>query len=151
MDRYFGLIQHQLEEVSTRLSALEDRATKVEDRARRSEDSIASLRTEMRERFISAEDSIASVRIEMRERFISVEDQIRTLTLRMQHGETRVEDSLGAIARDVAALKENQEQLTARVKNVELGIGDLNARIDTLGDDMRQRFRGVHERLAAVA
>jgi hypothetical protein len=37
------------------------------------------------------------------------------------------------------------------MKNVEIGIGDLNSRVDTLADDMRQRFRIVQERLGAAA
>jgi hypothetical protein len=74
-------------------------------------------------------------------RFISADEQSRTLTLRIQHFEVRVEDALGVVARDVTSLKEQTAQLTNRMKNVEVGIGDLNSRVDTLADEIRQRFR----------
>lgn len=139
-EKYFGLIQQELERTNVRLTAIEDRLTSLENRTGTLED--------LADRH---EQAIASLRLEMRERFISTDEQLRTLTLRMQHFEARVEDSLAIISRDIDAIDQNVAQLTGRMKNVETGIGDLNARVDILADDMRQRFRSVHERLGAAA
>jgi archaellum component FlaC len=115
------------------------------------EKALASLHAEMLERFNSVDERFNSVDERfnlvdkrfnsMDERFISADEQSRTLTLRIQHFEVRVEDALGVVARDVTSLKEQTAQLTSRMKNVEVGIGDLNARVDTLADGVRQRFR----------
>jgi septal ring factor EnvC (AmiA/AmiB activator) len=116
MDKYFGLIQQELERSNARVLAQDTRQE-------------------------SFEKALASLHVEMRERFISADEQSRTLTLRIQHFEVRVEDSLGVVARDVTALREQTGQLANRMKNVEVGIGDLNARVDTLAEEVRQRFR----------
>lgn len=140
LEKYFGLIQRELERTNTRLEAIENRLGSLENRVGALED-----------RSTSHEQALDTLRLEMRERFISIDEQLRTLTVRMQHFETRVEDSLAIISRDVGALDQSVAHLTVRMKNVEVGIGDLNGRVDTLGDDMRQRFRDVHERLGAAA
>jgi chromosome segregation ATPase len=130
MDRYFGLIQQELERYNARALTLDTRLDSFEN-------ALASIQVEMRERFNSVDERFNSVD----ERFISADEQSRTLTLRIQHFEVRVEDALGVVARDVTSLKEHTAQLTNRMKNVEVGIGDLNARVDTLADGVRQRFR----------
>ena len=153
-EKYFGLIQQELERTNVRLTAIEDRLTAVEDRLTAVEDRLTRLESRvgvLDDRADSHEQAIASLRLEMRERFISTDEQLRTMTIRMQHFEARVEDSLATISRDVAAVREDVSHLTVRMKNVEIGIGDLNSRVDTLADDMRQRFRIVQERLGAAA
>jgi chromosome segregation ATPase len=130
MDRYFGLIQQELERYNARALTLDTRLDSFEN-------ALASIQVEMRERFNSVDERFNSVD----ERFISADEQSRTLTLRIQHFEVRVEDSLGVVAREVTALREQTAQFTNRLKNVEVGIDDLNARVDTLADGVRQRFR----------
>jgi chromosome segregation ATPase len=137
MDRYFGLIQQELERYNARALTLDTRLDSFEN-------ALASIQVEMRERFNSVDERFNSVDERFNsvdERFISADEQSRTLTLRIQHFEVRVEDALGVVARDVTSLKEQTAQLTNRMKNVEVGIGDLNARVDTLADGVRQRFR----------
>jgi chromosome segregation ATPase len=144
MDKYFGLIQQELERYNARVLALDTRQESFEK-------ALASLQVEMRERFNAVDERFNSVderfnSVDERfnsvdERFISADEQSRTLTLRIQHFEVRVEDALGVVARDVTSLKEQTAQLTNRMKNVEVGIGDLNARVDTLAEEVRQRFR----------
>ena len=127
MDKYFGLIQQELERSNARVLALDTRQESFEKR--------------QEERFNAVHERFNAVD----ERFISIDEHLRTLTLRIQHFEVRVEDSLGVVARDVTALREQTGQLTNRMKNVEVGIGDLNARVDTLAEEVRQgfRFRGA--------
>jgi archaellum component FlaC len=144
MDRYFGLIQQELERSNARAQAFE---TRVEERF----DTVDERFNAMDERFNAVDERFNTVderfnAVDERfnavdERFISTDEQLRTLTLRIQHFEVRVEDSLGVVARDVTALREQTGQLTNRMKNVEVGIGDLNARVDTLAEEVRQRFR----------
>jgi chromosome segregation ATPase len=144
MDKYFGLIQQELERSNAGVLALDTRQESFEK-------ALASLTVEMRERFNSVDERFNSVDERFNsvdrsfnsvdERFISADEQSRTLTLRIQHFEVRVEDALGVVARDVTSLKEQTAQLTNRMKNVEVGIGDLNSRVDTLADEIRQRFR----------
>src|SRR5688500_17757050 len=126
-------LQAEMVRVNARLSSLEDRMSSLEDR------------------MSAVEDGQARMRTEMNERFISLEDQFRTLSLKTELFETRIESTLAVLSGELVAVKDQGWQLNARMKNIEVGIGDLNGRVDHLGDEMRQRFRLVNERLAAVA
>jgi|SRR5687767_4415066 len=97
----------------------------------------------LKEDNLSIRAELQLLRLEMRERFVSVDDQMRTLALRVQQFEAGTQ-------RELAGLKEDVSQLGDRMKNVETGIVGIHSRIDTLGDDMRQRFRSVNERLGGI-
>lgn len=144
MDRYFGLIQQELERsngraqafetrVEERFNAVDERFNAVDERF----DAVDERFDVVNKRFNAVDERFSAAD----ERYISIDEHLRTLTLRIQLFEVRVEDSLGVVARDVTALREQTGQLTNRMKNVEVGIGDLNARVDTLAEEVRQRFR----------
>jgi archaellum component FlaC len=137
LDRYFGLIQQELERSNARAQAFEtlvdERFNAVDERFNVVDERFNAVD----QRFNAVDEGFSAAN----ERFISIDEQLRTLTFRIQLFEVRVEDSLGVVARDVTALREQTGQLTNRMKNVEVGIGDLNARVDTLAEEVRQRFR----------
>jgi chromosome segregation ATPase len=158
MDRYFGLIQQELERSNARAQAFEmrqeerfnavhERFNAVDERFNAVDERFNAVDERFNavdERFNAVDERFNAVDQGFNaanERFISTDEHLRTLTLRIQHFEVRVEDSLGVVARDVTALREQTGQLTNRMKNVEVGIGDLNARVDTLAQEVRQRFR----------
>ncbi|MEX0892315.1 MAG: hypothetical protein WEB88_09100, partial [Gemmatimonadota bacterium] len=96
-------------------------------------------------------DAIDTRLLSIEERFIGVDDQFRTLTIRMEFFEQRVDHRLHRLTNEMTLLRELTEQIDTRTRGTEIGVGDLNARVDTLAEDMRQRFRVVNDRLAAVA
>jgi len=78
--------------------------------------------------------------LEMRERFISVDDQLRA---------ARASDAL--LLERLAEVRDQSARQGERLDRVETGIADMNMRVDSLADDMRQRFRLVNERLGSAA
>ena len=92
----------------------------------------ASLQTEMRDRF-------ASLQTETRDGFESVD--ARLLSIERDVSAVWTETKAHGVA--IAGLSERIASLTERV-------GGLEKRIDSMNDDMRQRFRTVIERLAAL-
>lgn len=125
-ERYFELIQ--AEQVGLR--------TYMDQKIGALDEKIDALRAE----FLSEiHGEIGFLRTEMGERFQSVDEQVRTLTLRAQ----RVETAVDASRKEVGQLSHN-------IGRVETALIELNGRIDQLGDDMRQRFRGVNERLVVI-
>lgn len=138
-ERYFEGIQAQL----VRLESLPADLAELKD-------NVAGLKNDN----LSIRSQLESLRIEMNERFISVDEQMRTLTLRVQQFEAGTQRDLVLLKENVSNLgnrmKDMETQLGNRMKNIETGFVGLHGRIDTLGDDMRQRFRGLNDRLSAI-
>jgi chromosome segregation ATPase len=87
------------------------------------------------------------LRVEMNERFQSVNDRLDTNDKRL----ARLSDELEQFRAELVIVKHRVEQLDGRLASIDTGLHHLNMRVDGLGDDMRQRFRAVTERLANVA
>ncbi|MEX0890867.1 MAG: hypothetical protein WEB88_01775 [Gemmatimonadota bacterium] len=78
--------------------------------------------------------------LEMRERFISVDDQLRA---------ARASDAL--LLERLTEVRDQSARQGERLDRVETGIADITTRVDSLADEMRQRFRVVNERLGSAA
>jgi peptidoglycan hydrolase CwlO-like protein len=52
---------------------------------------------------------------------------------------------------EVSAISRRLDVVTARVEGLEAEMVRLNQRVDSLSDEMRQRFRVVTDNLAALA
>jgi chromosome segregation ATPase len=135
-ERYFELIQQQLSQHEAQFAALREISSSLRTDVGAVRTEMTASRTEMTERF-------GAMQTEMTERFISVDEQLRTLTMRVQQFEVRAQ-------RDLDAVKGAMTDLSQRMTAVEDSIVELHRRVDTLSDDMRQRFRGVNERLTSI-
>jgi len=131
MERFFELSQAQFGELGGQIAGIAECLDRVETR----------------KRFQAIDRRLHSIE----ERFIGVDDQFHTLTIRLERFEQRVDDRLDGVCREVGLLREHTQQIDARTRGIEIGMDALNARVDTLAEDMRQRFRVVNDRLAAVA
>jgi septal ring factor EnvC (AmiA/AmiB activator) len=85
------------------------------------------------------EASMQSLRVEMNERFQSVNDRLDAL-----------EQRTVAIAEGFQETRAELSKVVQRLDRVDTSIYELHQKLNGVGDDMRQRFRGVTERLAAV-
>ena len=108
---------------------------------------IGSLRSEMQEGFVS-------IRFEMGERFQSVLDRLDLVENRVDKGVVALQD----VHVEVGKLKLEVGNIKLEVGNLKLEVLKLDGRFDQmqmsvngLGDDMRQRFRAVNDRLSALA
>jgi len=162
-ERYFELLQQQLLEIHDQVTSLQGDITSMQGDITSMQGDITSMKgditsmqgdiTSMKGATGSMQADIASMkgdisdlkteqralRVEMNERFESVHDQLRTLTLRAQMVEGRLDDGLFIVKR-----------LDERMAAVEKSVLDLAARVDHVGDDIRQRFRVVTERLTSI-
>jgi len=152
-ERYFELIQTRFDGVDGRFDAIEARFDTLESKVDAQQLQIATLENAVArlEYAVSAQQDdnvsiraeLKSLRIEMQERFISIDEQLRTLTLRVQQFEANTD-------RNLAAVNDHVTHLGERMKSVETGVVGVHGRMDTLGDDMRQRFREVNDRLRGI-
>lgn len=90
-------------------------------------------------RFAAVDARFDAMSIEWNERFQGVLDRLDLLERRTDKVVAIVEE----LRTDVASLKNEIYKLDA-------GLDRLQKSVNGLGDDMRQRFRGVNERLSAV-
>jgi len=150
---YFGLIQKQFTEQNGEISSLRGQISAMQEQISSMDERLGRLEVRMDAsdarlgvmaiQIGGVRSDLETLRFEMRERFISADEQMRTLSQRVQVFETRVGDDLDIVVRQLASLQE-------RMKAVEEGNLNFNRRLDTLGDDMRQRFRLVIERLGEM-
>jgi peptidoglycan hydrolase CwlO-like protein len=73
------------------------------------------------------------------------------LALRLERFEKKTSADLSEIRQQLAHLSLRLDNLTARMGALEEAMLRLKGRIDALSEDMRQRFRVVHDRLSALA
>jgi chromosome segregation ATPase len=159
-ERYFELIQQQLIAQQGQITTMQGQITTMQGQITTMQGEIAEIRADvstlkvefaeiradvstLKNDTISIRSELASLRLEMTERFISVDEQMRTLTRRVQQFEENT-------TRELTGLKEGVSQLNDRMKSVETAVVGVHGRIDTLGDDMRQRFRVVNDRLSTI-
>jgi len=138
-DRYFELIQQQLQQMQGQLTTMQGQITAMQGQITAMQGQIADVQAEQK-----------ALRTEMNERFLTVDGHIRTLGLRMQLFESRVDSELIAIRQHVAQLDGRVERLDERMKVMETTLVGFSGRLETFGEDMHQRFRVVSERLATM-
>jgi predicted nucleic acid-binding Zn-ribbon protein len=144
--RQFALEARQVA-LEERQVALEARQVALEERQVALEERQVALEARQEQ----LDGSVAGLRVEMRERFLDMSEQFRTLVQRQDLSEERVLEELGGVSRQLAAVQDVLAQHGSRLQRLEVGVLDVNVRIDDLSSDMRQRFRLVHERLGAAA
>jgi archaellum component FlaC len=97
----------------------------------------------------------------VREGFLSVSDRFTSLDYRVRNVEERLDRVTAELVNRMDVLERTMndrfghlqsgvEGLRADVDRLAGDVGRLSGRVDVLGDDMRQRFRGVTDRIAAI-
>jgi len=165
VDRFDALrdsIVAHLEQVQIHLHAdIEAAAQGVERRLREEIRGVrldlAGVEQRLTRRLDSVDARLDALRAEMVERFESVDQRFRALELRMTLFENKVTDRLDVITAEmellkgkVAALDANLARLHTRLDPLEAALGSWAAGIAALGEDVKQRFRVVNERLTGI-
>jgi methyl-accepting chemotaxis protein len=129
LDRFEAGVEARFDAIEARFDAIEARFEAIEDRIATMDErfSTLALRVEHFENRV-----MAAVR--------DVRDQVAILAERIDVLEARV----GAVAGQV-------EEMNTRIEALEAGTLALSGRLDGVGEDMRQRFRIVNDRLAQMA
>ena len=164
-------LQAQITSLQTQVTSLQTQVTSLQTQVTSLQTQVTTLQSQVavvQDDQVSIRAELNSLRLEMTERFISSDEQIRTLTLRMEQfeantrrdlvslkdGTSRLDQRIFHLDERIFQLDERMKagfsQQDERMKSVETGIVGVHARIDSLGDDMRQRFRGVTERLGQI-
>ena len=136
MDQRFVLIEDRIGKLEDRIGKLEERIGKLEERVGRLEERFDRLELRTEERFESVFDHfrVLDRRLDNIEAvLVDVRAQMATLTARVDGAEHRV------------AL------VAERMQRLEKGYETLDLRVAGFADDVRQRFRLVNDRLAALA
>jgi septal ring factor EnvC (AmiA/AmiB activator) len=89
--------------------------------------------------------------LEFSERFIAMDERFRSMELRIEQFEGRVMDRLDRVETEVQAVRAALGRTDQRVAALEKQVLGLNTRLDTMADDMRQRFRVLNERVSELA
>jgi chromosome segregation ATPase len=89
--------------------------------------------------------------------FAKVDQRFDALQTEMRDGFRSVDERLCSLERDVNALWTESRRHTTEIAGLSgqiavltQRVGKLEKRLDTMSDDMRQRFRTVIERIAAL-
>ena len=127
------------------------------------------LEVRLEERLGARIDAVRiELRNEMRDGFISVDERFRSMEARLDRLEVRIaqlETRMGSLETRMSQMDTRMSQLDTRMNQLEARHGDIearlsaierelthiNTRLDTLSDDMRQRFRVLTDRVAALA
>jgi hypothetical protein len=94
---------------------------------------------------------LAGLEARFDDRLTSIDEKLATMTLRLDQFEARTTADLSEIRQQIAYLTLRGDNLATRMDRFEAGLVDLGQRMDGLGEDMRQRFRVVNERLSSLA
>jgi chromosome segregation ATPase len=123
-----------------RFAQLEARMTQLEARMTQQE-----ARQDRLERRLDALEA------QVREGFLGVNDRFQAMALAIEQFERRVQSSITAMQHDITKLKLQVDSLIERTDRLEDAVLHQTERLNGLGEDMRQRFRVVNERLAELA
>ena len=106
------------------------------------------LEVRLEERLGARIDAVRiELRNEMRDGFISVDERLRTVEARLD----RLEARLDRLEARMTQQDTRHAETEARLATIERELAHINTRLDTLSDDMRQRFRVLTDRVAALA
>ncbi len=132
-------LDRRMDLIATHIVAIDGRLDRLEDRVGRLEGSMDSLRTEVREGFLSVAD-----------RFTTLEYRMRNLEDRTALIEAAIPVLLDPITPVIAKLEAAMQGVREEMIRTRADIGNVNERLDGIADDMRQRFRGVSDRMMAI-
>ncbi|MEO7671901.1 MAG: hypothetical protein ABIV28_06725 [Longimicrobiales bacterium] len=132
-------IDGRLDGIDGRLDGIDGRLDRLEGRMDRLEVRMDSLRTEVREGFLSVAD-----------RFTTLEYRIRNLEDRIALIEAAIPVMLDPITPLIARLEAAMQGVREEMIRTRADLGNVNERLDGIADDMRQRFRGVTDRMMAI-
>jgi chromosome segregation ATPase len=130
-------------ELSARLDRLEERVGKLEER-------VGALE----ERVLRLEQHFDRFELRSEERFESVFDYFRVLDRRLDNIEASLVDvraQMATLTARVDGAERRVALMADRMHAIEKGYESLDARLALFADDVRQRFRVVNDRLAALA
>ncbi|MGQ0560304.1 MAG: hypothetical protein ACT443_00355 [Gemmatimonadota bacterium] len=128
-----------LEEVQNLRVAFEARMDALESRMDKLESQLSALRIEVTEKLMG-----------IGERFRSFGLQFGALEARVAQELTENRHKVELLMKSVEQLQDRQSDTGKRLNEFSIVVGTMTERIDTLADDMRQRFRLVNDRLAGI-
>lgn len=133
-------IEARLDRIEARLDGVEARLDGVETRL----DGVETRLDGVEGRLERLEDRVAAMDLKFSERLITVDDRFRTLGLAIELFEGRITGKVDGALEQLDHLDGRVGRLEIRFEGVESELVNVNGRLDTLGDDVRQRFRVVH-------
>jgi DNA repair exonuclease SbcCD ATPase subunit len=119
----------------------------LEDRLERIEREQTSLRLRFEDMQIAVDQRLSSFELRMS----TFETRILAIVTETQSELRQVGGRVDLLGEQVEGLSRRVDGLSNRAGNVEGNLVILTVRLDGLGDDMRQRFRVVNDRLAELA
>lgn len=157
-DRLTAMMASQFEAMQAhfdrRMDALERRVDALERRIESLERRVDAMDLKFEEKFIGVYERLASARLAQEQFERRVLDRLDTMAQEIAANREAInglrEDD-ARLREDLAALRDGVARLDERVSVVEVSLLGLNDRLDGLSEDMRQRFRTVNDRLAALA
>ena len=121
---------------------------------------LESMGTQQSERFRAIDarfDAIERRLSSIDEQFLSVNERFATMQLSIDQLTARVVSEVTDLRNEIARLSirvdhltEKVDRISGRLDRVDSGLLHFNERFDGLSSDMRQRFRIVNDRLAAL-
>ena len=139
-EHYFELIQMQLVDTDRRLTAVEQGVAGLDGR-------LGSVET----RLAAVEVGLGSLRTEVRERFEGTDGRLRVLAEGFQFLEGRTAAQIAPIDLRLSAVEQQMRSAQVQLGRMESNNVHLGLRLEEFGEDVRQRFRDLNERLAPVA
>lgn len=137
--RFVDLIQTRFQEIDARFDQMDARFDQIDARFDRLEGRVERI-----------ENQMTLMRSEMIERFLSVSDRLGAVERRVSHLDVAIRSEMDSLHSVAAGLRGDIDTLKQLTHSMDNGVHELTVRINDLGDDMRQRFRIVTERLVAV-
>ena len=129
LDNAFGMVSREFQRLHQRIDGLEQRMDALERR-------VHDLETRTDQGFV-----------EVSIRFKSVEGRLETLAKSV----TDLREQMFLLTPRIAGVESRLGQLVLRTEAVERAVNGVDERVSGLAADVGQRFRGVNDRLAALA
>jgi chaperonin cofactor prefoldin len=144
LDRLAEIITTSFERVENRLERLEQRMDALEQRMDASEQRVDNLHAEMIERFQAVNDRFATMDL----RFDQVISRIDHLGVRQEMLERQFEPFPDLVRELEKSMGSAFTASLKQLEGVQFHLVIVSERLDTISEEMRQRFRTVNERLS---
>ena len=148
-DRFVERIEDRFQDFDARFARLEARFAQIDARFDQMDERFAQMDErfdQIDERFDRLDASITTLRVEIGEKFQSVYDRLDALDDRVE----RLAAASDEVRHQLVLLRTDVDKLVIRLDRVDANVYGVTTRINGLGDDMRQRFRLVNERLTTL-
>ena len=142
IDRLIGWLEVRFDGIDQRFDRLEARMDRLETRM----DALEARMGGLEGRMGGLEGRMGSMHVEMLERFQSVNDRLDAMEHRVQTMSVGFDDVRGQLA----ATRADVEKIVHRLDRMDTTIYEQTMKLNSVPDEMRQRFRGVTDRLAGV-